>query len=150
MTYPKCFLLEPIYGDDMPNQEGYNDWPPHKYITGWRRVDNGLVLHPHTHSFGIGAMWYATWYPKNMTWDNETEPHLIVAAPSNTDWDIDSRCNNCGSPNDRLHRCWVRHGTPPDITVNKAGVTCSAGAGSFYSHDKKWHGFLENGIFRQC
>ena len=156
--YPKCFLIEPLYGDDLPEEPEYSykekEWPPHMYITGWKRADgSGLVL-PNIREFGIGAMWYATWYPKNMTWENETEPHLIVAAPSNTDWDIDSRCSNCGSPQDNLHRCWVRSGIPPNITVNKGSgkmpETCSAGAGSFYSHDKTWHGFLENGIFRQC
>ncbi|HWY34292.1 MAG TPA: hypothetical protein VNX68_06565, partial [Nitrosopumilaceae archaeon] len=115
----KCFLIEPIYGKDFAEDSiRQKDWPPYKFIEGWKRADNGLVL-PNTSNFGLGAMWYATWYPKNMTWDNETEPHLIVAAPSNTDWDIDSRCSNCGSPNDRLHRCWVRHGVPPNITVNK-------------------------------
>jgi len=147
-NYPACFLIEPIYSGELPNSDAYfsKSWPPQNYITGWKRADNGLVL-PHTHNFGVGAMWYATWYPKNMTWDNETEPHLIVAAPSNTDWDIDSRCSNCGSPNDRLHRCWVRHGTPPNITVNKDGLTCEAGAGSFFSHDGKYHGFLINGKF---
>jgi hypothetical protein len=97
--------------------------------------------------WGVGAMWRAVWYWKNAAWDNETEPHLIVRCPngaeSTRDWDIDSRCSNCGLPGDHLHRCWVRHGEPPNLTVDKAGVTCNAGAGSIAL--PHWHGFLRNG-----
>lgn len=44
----------------------------------------------------------------------------------------------------RPHKCWVRHGEPPDLHVDKAGVTCNAGAGSILSGD--YHGFLHNGF----
>ena len=87
-------------------------------------------------------MWRAVWYPKNFVWSNETEPHLIVETPGGI-WDIDDRCSNCTLPNDTLHRCWVRHGEPPNITVDKKGLTCAAGAGSIAQ--KTWHGFLRNG-----
>jgi hypothetical protein len=53
------------------------------------------------------------------------------------------RASNCTMPNDMLHRCWVRHGNPPMITVDKNGPTCGAGAGSILSGN--WHGFLRNG-----
>lgn len=138
----KCFLIEPIYGDPLPGELGARDWPPHNYIVGWERKDTG-ERHEHNHEFGVGAMWVATWYPKNFTWDNEVEPHLMVRCPSDRDWDIDSRASNCTLPNDRLHRCWVRHGEPPNLTVDKAGLTCSAGAGSIGLPN--WHGFLRNG-----
>ncbi len=45
----------------------------------------------------------------------------------------------------RPHKCWIRHGTPPDLTVDKNGVTCNAGAGSILVGD--YHGFLVNGRF---
>lgn len=90
----------------------------------------------------VGAMFYADWYPKNMYWDNKEDDHLIVITPDG-DWNIDGRASNCTLPNDRLHRCWVRHGTPPDIHVDKAGRTCSAGAGSFSK--QRYHGFLHHG-----
>jgi hypothetical protein len=37
----------------------------------------------------------------------------------------------------------VRHGTPPDVTVDKNGLTCNAGGGSIQVPG--WHGFLRNG-----
>ena len=127
----RCFLIEPIWGEPLPEPRGFKNGEEHKY----------------THEFGVGAMWRATWYPRNMTWNNETEPHLIVCCPNGPeatrDWDIDSRASNCGLPEDRLHRCWVRRGEPPNLTVDKAGVTCAAGAGSIALPN--WHGFLRNG-----
>jgi hypothetical protein len=47
-------------------------------------------------------------------------------------------------PNDRLHRCWVRHGDAPELTVDKNGKTCGAGGGSIVSGS--YHGFLRNGF----
>jgi hypothetical protein len=63
-------------------------------------------------------------------------------------WYIDSRASNCTLPQDMEHRCWVRHGTVGDrITVDKNGLTCGAGAGSFFmGMNDMWHGFLRNGI----
>jgi hypothetical protein len=91
-----------------------------------------------------GAMWYATWMPAGMYWDNKTDTdHLTVRLPDGTDWCVDSRANNCTLPNDRTHRCWVRHGVPPNVTVAKDGNTCSAGAGSIKSPN--WHGYLRGG-----
>jgi hypothetical protein len=48
-------------------------------------------------------------------------------------------------PDDGEHRCWVRHGEPPRITVDKNGPTCQAGAGSILAGD--YHGFLRDGAF---
>lgn len=62
---------------------------------------------------------------------------------------IDARASNCGSPDEPLgenegeHFCWIRHGTAPNLTVDKTGRSCSAGAGSFVVG--KWHGFLRDG-----
>jgi hypothetical protein len=81
-------------------------------------------------------------------WDNCAGQHLVVVCPDGTYWDVDSRASNCTLPADRLHRCWVRHGVPPAVTVNKAGHTCSAGAGSIQTHT--WHGYLQNGLLVDC
>lgn len=146
----KCFLIEPLLGPELPEVHYERCWPPYNSIIGWRRVDTGDVR-KHTHDFGVGAMWFAKWMPKNWTWENETEAHLIVCCPngdSTRDWDIDSRCSNCGKPEDKLHRCWVRHGISPEITVDKNGLTCSAGAGSILL--PKWHGHLRNGELVEC
>jgi hypothetical protein len=70
-------------------------------------------------------------------------PQLQVILPDNNPWNIDARANNCGKPADFEHRCWIRHGDPPAITVDKGGLTCTAGAGSIDSGT--WHGFLRAG-----
>lgn len=71
-------------------------------------------------------------------------------------WYIDGPASNCDKKDDRVHRCWVRHGTVGEkVTVDKAGVTCGAGAGSFYmGYDHKtgqhsWHGYLRDGVLKQ-
>jgi hypothetical protein len=84
-------------------------------------------------------------------WDNCPGLHLHAILPNGTEWDIDSQANNCTKPNDRLHRCWVRHGDPTKgelVHVDKAGLTCQAGGGSIISGN--YHGFLHNGIFTSC
>jgi hypothetical protein len=71
-------------------------------------------------------------------------PHLCVTVPGPGFWNIDSRAANCSKPFDYQHRCWVRHGEPPAITVDKAGDTCSPGAGSIGCG--QFHGFLRDGV----
>ena len=88
-----------------------------------------------------GAMWWAPWmasYAKGP--DGRC---LVVKLPNGRDWLVDSRASNCGLPNDNEHKCWVRHGEPPNVTVDKNGKTCSAGAGSIQAGD--YHGFLHDG-----
>jgi hypothetical protein len=91
-----------------------------------------------------GAMWW-----QNLT--GTVEPggrlffrgdHLSVMTPGGV-WVIDGRAANCDRPEDMDHRCWVRRGRPPAITVDKNGNTCSAGAGSISCG--AWHGFLRDG-----
>lgn len=149
MTY-QCFLIEPVWGEEDKDYP-FSGWEPYRDISGWKRADTG-ELYARNSDAPIGSMWRAYWYPKNMTWDNETEPHLLVRCPngeSTRDWDIDSRCSNCGKPEDRLHRCWVRSGEPPVLTVSKGpGTSCDAGHGSILL--PHWHGMLENGVLRPC
>jgi hypothetical protein len=94
-----------------------------------------------------GCLFWVHGYPENMFWDNHTGPHLHAVLPNGNHWNIDGRANNCTSPNDRLHRCWVRTGEVPNITVGKGGNTCAAGAGSILSGN--YHGFLINGEFTE-
>lgn len=125
----------------------------------YRRTDTGEEM-----TLGeapVGAMWFADWYLREgdmrpgWDWYRGPDGHcLVVRVPNGSggvhDWMVDSRCSNCTLKDDNVHKCWVRHGNPPDITVDKNGVTCAAGAGSIgvwngnqtaYS----WHGFLRNG-----
>jgi len=89
-----------------------------------------------------GAVWDATWLPESMRGADGRA--VMVRLPNGHDWHVDGQASNCTRPGDRSHRCWVRHGTPPDLTVDKAGETCSAGAGSIQSGD--YHGFLRQGF----
>lgn len=75
---------------------------------------------------------------------------LAIVCPDGHHWHIDSRASNCTKPDDKVHRCWVRHGKPEDGTlhVDKNGNTCSAGAGSIMTG--RWHGFLRNGFLVDC
>lgn len=90
-----------------------------------------------------GAMYYADWYSDIPSWTGPDGKALICIVPKNHPWHIDGRCSNCTRPEDSVHKCWVRHGVPPNITVDKDGDTCSAGAGSILTKD--WHGFLRGG-----
>jgi hypothetical protein len=76
-------------------------------------------------------------------WHNCDGRHLVCILPNGHPWDVDGRANNCTMPNERLHRCWVRHGSPENLTVHvsKNGPSCAAGAGSILSGD--YHGFLQ-------
>jgi hypothetical protein len=145
----QCFLIEPIYGDPLPDPDTSKLWPPHRLIVGWTRPDTWEV-HRHNRDFGAGAMFYAIWLPRNWTWENEDRPHLHLRCPNGTgrtsDWDIDSRASNCELPHDNVHRCWVIEGTPPLITVSKGrrGQSCRAGAGSIQL--EHFHGMLRQGI----
>jgi hypothetical protein len=78
-------------------------------------------------------------------WDNCTGLHLYALLPNGEHWDITSRASNCTMKHERTHRCWVVHGTAPNLTVNKNGHTCAAGAGSIAAPG--YHGFLTNGEF---
>ncbi len=96
-----------------------------------------------------GALWYATWMKHDeddlygWDWNNQIGSSLICKLPNDYEWNIDSRASNCTMKEERTHRCWCRHGEPPNIHVDKQGHTCAAGAGSILSGC--WHGFLHNG-----
>lgn len=97
--------------------------------------------------FPPGAMWDAEWMGEY--YKGPDGRAITVRLPNGRDWLIDSRASNCGLPDDHVHQCWVRHGEPPDITVNKDGNTCEAGAGSIWSRQGEpddWHGFLTGGV----
>lgn len=117
----------------------------------YRRSDTGELTA--IHEAPAGAMWFADWWlPRSAGPDGHC---LVVKIPYRTDgsgtwdWMVDSRASNCTKPEDKEHRCWVRHGEPPNITVDKNGNTCAAGAGSIMP-DGGWHGFLRNGVLIQA
>lgn len=132
----RCFLVEPL---------------PNDPVGRFHRPDTGEVF-DRLADCPPGAMWDAApWYVVAgskggylLGGANEHDGRwLVVRLPNGHDWCIDSRCSNCTLKDDNTHRCWVRHGDPPNITVDKNGVTCAAGGGSIQSGD--YHGFLRDG-----
>lgn len=119
-----------------------------------RRMDTGEVIERDSWgglALGVpGAMFWADIQDQRA--DDRAEgssifvsgPQLYVVLPDKNPWNIDGRANNCTLPLDFEHRCWIRHGVPPSITVDKDGLTCAAGAGSIQVGGG-WHGFLRNG-----
>jgi len=92
-----------------------------------------------------GAMWDANWLHDlipGMGWTGPDGRSLVAVCPGGHQWHIDGRCSNCTRPHEP-HQCWIRHGEPPNITVDKNGNTCAAGAGSIQTPN--WHGFLRDG-----
>lgn len=69
--------------------------------------------------------------------------YLVCVLPDGHHWQIDSYANNCDRGRDG-HHCWIRHGEPPKLTIDKGGDTCSAGSGSIQTGT--WHGFLRDGM----
>lgn len=109
----------------------------------WERSDTGELVSINDSSKIPGALYYAWWLKNNPSYP-DTGP-LYAICPNGYPWNIDGRASNCTMPEDNKHRCWVRHGEPPEITVDKNGYTCAAGAGSIQAGD--YHGFLQNGHF---
>lgn len=91
-----------------------------------------------------GACWDAWWMPSD--WRGPDGIALMVRCPNGHDWHVDGEASNCTRPGDKTHACWVRHGDPRqgNVTVDKNGETCAAGAGSIIAGD--YHGFLEAGV----
>ena len=111
----------------------------------YRRVDTGEEMT--LRDAPDGAMWDATWFHSVPSWCGPDGRAIVCRVPKNHDWQIDGTASNCTRP-DEPHKCWVRHGEPPNLTVDKNGDTCAAGAGSILTKD--WHGFLRNGELVSC
>lgn len=135
-----------LCGYEFSTDDAWQSWQELLY----RRTDTGelRVLHPgapapDAPSAEPGACWDVWWMPDG--WKGPDGIALMVRCPGGHDWHVDSRASNCGSPDDDVHACWVRHGDPREcrVTVDKNGNTCSAGAGSIATPN--WHGFLRDG-----
>lgn len=111
----------------------------------YRRTDTGEEMT--WEAAPPGAMRFAWWLSEELTEGFYVGPDgeclVVKLPPDGHEWIVDSRAKNCTLPEDNKHKCWVRHGVPPNITVDKNGLTCAAGAGSIQT--PRWHGFLRNG-----
>jgi hypothetical protein len=137
MANIKCFLLEKT--DKWKKMNDVCSVPIYK------RVDTGEEMT--IRDAPAGAIWendYWNEYPMLCGLDGKS---YSVKTPAG-DWIIDGPANNCSRPDDRVHKCWCRHGEAPNFTVNKNGNTCSAGGGSILIGN--YHAFLLNGILTEC
>lgn len=167
----KCFMVEKIgkgvstYEEDgsgcvhfntLPNGFDSTKWQGRYVCNKCKRIFRATVLgsvwSTESGKLQPGAMYWDDDIDGSLYWDNQPGPSLCVVLPDMHIWNIDSRASNCDMKNDRLHRCWVREGVAPNITVSKRGVSCKAGAGSILTHDHKgkasFHGFLRNGYLK--
>ncbi len=122
-------------GYEFTAEDAWQEWVDRLY----RRADNGGLVR--LGDAPPGAMWDADWNGRK----GPDGRCLTVKCPNGDEWTIDSRATNCTMPDDSEHRCWIRHGEPPAITVDKDGLTCAAGAGSIQAGT--YHGFLRGGVF---
>lgn len=137
----------------------------------WARADDPEVEWPSLAEVPPGGMWDATWYHDSPQFCGPDGRCIVVKCPNGFDWMVDGRCSNCPEPcrdcgvayvshsaansqacrqyyprDDYAHKCWIRHGALPVITVDKnGGPTCAAGAGSIQAGD--YHGHLLQGEF---
>lgn len=142
----KCFLIVPVY--DVRGG-----------IIRWSNPETNEE-HEFIHQFSAGAMFYCPWLERRVAREAEVTPPsshwchlgidgrvLGVLTPGG-EWIIDSRASNCTMPDDNAHSCWVRHGIPPYVTVDKRGNSCKAGSGSIDTG--RYHGKLTSGYLERC
>ncbi len=157
LVRPHAALSE-VWEEDLPPMPSHKDshWPT-ACDCGYRFVDEdewqvfGKPIYRRLDTRELttlqeapeGAMWDAFWLDHRKGEDGLS---IMVKCPGGKEWWIDGQATNCTMPKDQVHRCWVRHGVPPALTVNKAGKTCAAGAGSIVAGS--YHGFLRNGEFQ--
>lgn len=113
--------------------------------TIYRRADTGEEMT--TRDAPAGAMWYARWHDH---WCTPQGKHALVVKTPGGEWIVDSQASNCTMKDDvkqEKHHCWVLHGEPPLVTVDKNGASCAAGAGSIQCGN--YHGFLRNGFLEE-
>lgn len=136
-------------GYEFTPDDEWQDW--HELL--YRRADTGEVVTLREQRADAtdaptpappGASWDAWWMGASGRGPDGI--YLMVRCPNGRDWHVDGRASNCTMPDDNVHQCWVRHGDPrqANVTVDKNGVTCAAGAGSIQAGD--YHGFLQAGV----
>ncbi len=138
------------YADRWPAQcacgYAFTDSDPFQIFSRhlYRRTDTGEILT--AKEAPAGAMCWAPW--ADAYFRPQLSHALVVILPGGREWMPDSRASNCTRRDDDRHHCWVMRGLVPDVTVDKNGDTCSAGAGSISVPG--WHGFLRNGYLEEC
>jgi len=134
-----CACGEPFNADDA-----WQVFSDHIY----RRVDNGEERQLRDWQKVPGAMWDAWYYHDWARMCGFDGRSMCVVCPDGHEWCIDGVASNCPIPEDRGHKCWLRTGEPPNLTVGKnveGQRTCSAGGGSIATPG--YHGFMTSGVF---
>lgn len=132
MSRIRCYLLEPT-NEEWHSEDGHITAPLYRdsrtgALVTLRDAEPGAITR---------AQW-CSWVPSQ----DEDAP-IVVKLPNGDLWYVDDEAANCTRKGDLSHHCWIRHGALPDVTVDKQGETCAAGAGSILSGS--YHGFLRNG-----
>ena len=140
--------IEDYPDDRWPTKCGHCNAGPPDDVN--RQVFRKRLYDTDSGKLGPGDMYWADWFDRGKEGgcsfhENCDGRHLHVICPDGSQWDIDGRASNCTMKEDRVHRCWIRTGEPPNVTVGKSGNTCAAGAGSIAVDG--YHGFLRNGSF---
>ena len=136
----KCFWIEKIQPEVI-------DWEGDVGSPRWRRLDTGEELRGR--DLPAGALYIIDPEHKYSYTRGHDGEAVACVLPTGRTWHIDSFASNCTLPNDKAHRCWVRHGSKPGVIhVDKQGLTCAAGAGSIAAPG--FHGFLHNGELYSC
>jgi hypothetical protein len=136
----KCFWIEKLEPEVI-------DWNDGVGSPRWRRLDTGEVLAGA--SLPAGALYIVDPEHKYAYTRGPDGEAVACVLPDGSHWRVDSFASNCTKPGDKIHRCWVRHGSKPGVLhVDKKGLTCAAGAGSIQT--KNFHGFLHNGELYSC
>ena len=132
---------QPVPQPVKPSAVGEEGWEVNHQVFTWRFYNTASGKPEPGDLFWIPAHDSRECY----NWENCAGLHLHGIGPNGEEWDIDGRASNCTMKTDRIHRCWVRTGSPEDgtIHVDKVGNTCAAGAGSVILSG--WHGFLHHG-----
>jgi hypothetical protein len=143
----------------MPDHHPDASWPPHcdgcqapAPPEAAREIERRRLYDTASGDPEPGDLYWADWFGCEARggrcvhgWTNCDGVHLLAVLPSGELFDLDGRASNCNQPHETLHRCWVRHGQPPRITVDKRGLTCGAGGGSIAAFE--FHGWLRDGVF---
>lgn len=140
---------DPVY-DEVRECERCGESAPDD---AWRGAASGPLYDTPSGLPEPGCMYFVPHDPDERCWfgwENCDGEHLVVVLPNGRHWHVDQRASNCTRPDEKTHRCWVRHGDPgkgEPVHVDKAGNTCAAGAGSILAGD--YHGFLHHGVLAE-
>lgn len=97
----------------------------------------------------VGAMWSASWLEDMPQYTGPDGLSLHLRTPYG-DWLIDRRSESCTRKEKKgdIHKCWIRHGTPPNITITRND--CNPGENSVMFRSLGTSLIIRNGEIIDC